>query len=123
MAHSNQIRTFVLSDNGIRLLDVYVGASGLLTGSARMTQDAREQAEATEREQRLKHKSSELKQKRQLLEAKIASMRSECEFEEKSLLTDVHEMEMRGKQIALGRVEMSRTRKADRIRGNGRGLA
>jgi len=123
MAHSNQIRTFVLSDNGIRLLDAYVGSSGLLTGSARMTQEAREQAEATEREQRLKHKSSELKQKRQLLEAKIASMRSEYEFEEKALLTDVHEMELRGKQIALGRAEMSRTRKADRIRGNGRGPA
>jgi hypothetical protein len=50
-------------------------------------------------------------------------MRSEYELEEKSLLTDVHEMEMRGKQIALGRVEMSRARKADRIRGNGRGPA
>ena len=123
MAHSNQIRTFVLTDTGIRLLDVYVGPSGLLTGSARMTQEAQEHAEATEREQRLKHKGSELKQKRQQLEARIASMRSEYELEEKSLLTDVHEMEMRGKQIALGRVEMSRARKADRIRGNGRGPA
>lgn len=123
MAHSNQIRSFVLSDNGIQLLDVYVGSSGLLTGSARMTQEAREQAEATEREQRLRHKGSELKQKRQQLEAKIASMRSEYELEEKSLLTDVREMEMRGKQIALGRAEMSRARKADRIRGNGRGSA
>ena len=123
MAHSNQIRAFVLSDNGIRLLDVYVGSSGLLTGSARMTQEATEQAEATEREQRLKQKGSELKQIRQQLEAKIASMRSEYEFEEKNLLTDVREMEMRGKQIALDRAEMSRARKADRMRGNGRGSA
>jgi len=123
MAHSNQIRSFVLSDNGIQLLDVYVGSSGLLTGSARRTQEAGEQAEATEREEHLKQKGSELRQKRQQLEARIASMRSEYELEEKSLLSDVHEMEMRGKQIALGRAEMGLARKADRIRGNGRGSA
>lgn len=32
--HSNQIREFVLTDDGLRLLDVYLGSKGVLTGSA-----------------------------------------------------------------------------------------
>jgi circadian clock protein KaiC len=35
MAHSNQIREFVLSDRGIKLLDVVRSADGVLTGSER----------------------------------------------------------------------------------------
>jgi circadian clock protein KaiC len=39
-AHSNQVREFVLTDHGIELVDVYIGAEGVLTGSARMAQQA-----------------------------------------------------------------------------------
>jgi circadian clock protein KaiC len=49
MPHSNQVREFVLTDQGVQLLDVYVGPSGLLTGSARIAQAARERAEAQAR--------------------------------------------------------------------------
>jgi circadian clock protein KaiC len=35
VAHSNQVREFVLSDRGLQLVDVYVGPQGVLTGSAR----------------------------------------------------------------------------------------
>jgi hypothetical protein len=44
MAHSNQIREFILTDQGIELVDVYVGPGGVLTGSARLEQEAEEQA-------------------------------------------------------------------------------
>jgi len=50
MAHSNQIREFLLTDHGVQLRDVYVGPSGLLTGSARVAQEAVEQAEVLQRE-------------------------------------------------------------------------
>ena len=49
MAHSNQIREFKLSDNGIELLDVYVGPEGVLTGSARLSQEAKDEAEQIKR--------------------------------------------------------------------------
>ena len=42
MAHSNQIREFLLTDHGIELADVYVGPQGVLTGSARQAQEAQE---------------------------------------------------------------------------------
>lgn len=44
MAHSNQIREFGLTDHGIDLIDAYLGPEGVLTGSMRLAQEARESA-------------------------------------------------------------------------------
>ncbi len=44
MAHSNQLREFLLTEQGVDLLDVYVGPEGVLTGSSRLSQEARENA-------------------------------------------------------------------------------
>ena len=115
MEHSNQIREFLLTDHGVQLLDVYVGPSGLLTGSARVAQEARERVDASERKRDLKRKSVELKQKRQHLEAQIARMRSAFEIEERDLMRARHEMKLQEKQIVRNRVVMGRARKADAI--------
>ncbi|HEX6824366.1 MAG TPA: circadian clock protein KaiC [Candidatus Sulfotelmatobacter sp.] len=122
MAHSNQIREFVLTDHGAQLLDVYVGPSGLLTGSARITQEARERDEAQKRMKEAERKRLEIKQKRELLETQITKMRSEFESEQGGLLRDIHEMEIREKQIGLDRNEMGSVRGADmmELHGNGR---
>ncbi len=122
MAHSNQIREFLLTDHGVQLRDVYVGSSGLLTGSARDAQEAKERAEAVERKQQSQRKSLKLKQERQLLEAQIAKMRSDFEVEEQSLLRGAHEVELQEKQFVLDRKEMGRVRLADAVpaAGNGR---
>jgi circadian clock protein KaiC len=122
MAHSNQIREFLLTDHGVQLRDVYLGPSGLLTGSARDAQEARERAEAVERKQQSQRKSFKLKQERQLLEAQIAKMRSDFEFEERSSLRGAHEVELQEEQFVLDREEMGRVRGADAIpaAGNGR---
>ena len=45
MAHSNQIREFLLTGQGIELADVYVGPQGVLTGSARQAQEAKERSD------------------------------------------------------------------------------
>src|SRR5271155_4029079 len=39
MAHSNQVREFLISDRGIDLVDAYIGPNGVLTGSARAAQE------------------------------------------------------------------------------------
>jgi len=119
MTHSNQIREFVLTNHGIELLDIYLGPSGLLTGSARVAQAAQEQAEAEERQALLKRKNHELNQKRRQLEANISAMRSGFALEEMALMRDVQELEQREKQISLDRVQMGSVRKADNISGNG----
>ncbi len=121
MAHSKQIREFVLTDHGVQLVDVYIGTSGLLTGSARVAQETRERAEAEERKQQLQRKNLGLKTKRQQLEAEIARMRSEFELEEQRSLRAAHEMELQEKQIALSRAEMGRIRQADAIQAHRNG--
>ena len=46
MAHSNQVREFILSSEGIKLREAYVGPEGVLTGSARLAQEAKDKAAA-----------------------------------------------------------------------------
>ena len=56
MAHSNQIREFVLTDHGIDLLDVYIGKEGVLTGSSRILQEAEENAQQLLHKQEIERK-------------------------------------------------------------------
>jgi circadian clock protein KaiC len=52
IAHSNQIREFMLTDHGIELIDAYIGTEGVLMGSPRSSSTARERAAEIERQQR-----------------------------------------------------------------------
>jgi circadian clock protein KaiC len=81
MAHSNQVREFVLSDKGIDLVDVYLGGDRMLTGSARVAQEAQERAAATLREQDHQRKMRQLASKRKAIEAQIAALQAEAEAE------------------------------------------
>ncbi len=85
MAHSNQLREFVISADGIKLLQPYVGAGQAFTGSARLNQEARDSAEALVRKQNIERKQSELRAKRRQLEARIADLKAEYQVEEKEM--------------------------------------
>jgi circadian clock protein KaiC len=77
MKHSNQIREFLMTSEGIKLEEVYVGREGVLTGSMRVAQEEREKAAALAREQELERKQRELDGRRAALEAQIAALRAE----------------------------------------------
>jgi circadian clock protein KaiC len=79
MPHSNQVREFILSDTGIDLVDVYRGSDRVLTGSARMAQEAHERAAATLHGQDHQRKLRRLAGKRKAIEAQIAVLRAELE--------------------------------------------
>ena len=66
MAHSNQMREFVLSDDGIKLVEVYIGPGEILTGSARLVQEARDQEQALTRQQEAAARLATLEAERQL---------------------------------------------------------
>jgi len=87
MAHSNQIREFLLTDHGVELRDVYVGASGVLTGSARLAQEAQEQAGKLTRLQETERRQLELERKRKALEAQVVALRAEFEAQETETLS------------------------------------
>jgi circadian clock protein KaiC len=81
MGHSNQIREFLITERGIRLIPAYLGPEGPLTGSARVQQDARARAATALREQAIESKRRRLQQKRAAAEAQIARLQSELEAE------------------------------------------
>jgi circadian clock protein KaiC len=113
MAHSNQIREFLLTDHGVELRDVYVGASGVLTGSARLTQEAQDQAVQMLQKQEIERRQIELKRTRQALEAHIAALHAEFEVKETESLRITGQEQAQGAQLAQGRLEMGLSREED----------
>jgi circadian clock protein KaiC len=113
MAHSNQIREFVLTNDGVRLLDVYLGAEGVLTGSARVSQEMREKAGETFRGQELDTHRRELERKRRIFEARMVMLRAEFEAEEEVIQQTISESELLGQEVVQDRGQMVLSRKAD----------
>lgn len=116
MAHSNQIREFRLSDRGIELSAVYVGPGGVLTGSARLAQEAREKAEALVRLQETEQLQAQLARKREALESQIAVLRAGFADDEAEAAKVINQAQLRQARLAKDRVEMAWSRQAD---GNG----
>jgi circadian clock protein KaiC len=81
MAHSNQIREFLLTDQGIELADVYVGPQGVLTGSARQAQEAQERTDGAARLEGLEQRRAGLATRREAVEAQTAALWREFEDE------------------------------------------
>jgi circadian clock protein KaiC len=113
MEHSNQIREFVLTDDGLHLLDVYLGPEGVLTGSARLSQEVREKAAGTSRRQELETHRRELERKRRIFEARMVMLRAEFEEEEEIIQQSISESKLLGEELLLDRGQMGRSREAD----------
>lgn len=113
MAHSNQIREFLLTDRGVELRDVYVGQEGVLTGSLRLAQEARENAAAMTRQQEIERRQRDLERKRLAQEARIAAMRAQFEAEQDELQVLIAQEEAAVETAQRDRGLMARSRKAD----------
>jgi circadian clock protein KaiC len=113
MAHSNQIREFLLTEDGIDIQDVYVGPEGVLTGSMRLAQEARERAATLTRRQEIGRRRRELDRRRQALEAEIASKREQFASEEEEMMTLLDEERTSIEQVESDRTNMTRSRRAD----------
>lgn len=85
VAHSNQVREFLLTDHGIRLVDVYLGADGVLTGSARINREAENAAEATARKDEHARKLRQLAARRKALESQIAVLQAEAALQQEEI--------------------------------------
>jgi circadian clock protein KaiC len=96
MGHSNQVREFVISDQGINLLDVELGPTGILTGAARKSNELTKKVSALKLQSELDRKDREIIRKRKVLEAAIESLKNEFESveEELSLLKSTEQMQL-----------------------------
>lgn len=115
MAHSNQLREFLLTDDGIELLDIYVGPEGVLTGSMRLSQEAREHAETLAQQQELESRQRERERRREALEARIEALRMEFEAEEQEAQREISHQQRRADVVQADRERMAVSRKADKV--------
>jgi circadian clock protein KaiC len=114
MVHSNQIREFKLTNHGIELLDVYVGPEGVLTGSARLSQEAKNEAEQLLRKQEIERKQFDLKLKRAAMEAQIVVLQSEYKSNESETVKIIEMEKAKADMFIQNRKKMAESRKADK---------
>ncbi len=121
-SHSNQVREFVLTDHGVELVDVYVGAAGVLTGSARVTQQAAERDEELRMAEELAHRRRELHRSVIEREAHLVAVQDQLDAER----TEIARIDLReSHQVADAqedRSTMATLRWADAVQHNGEPL-
>ena len=112
MSHSNQIREYRLDGNGINLIDAYIGAAGVLIGTAREMQEARERDETMQRRDEAERRRREIEIRRAATERQIEEMRAALEVEEIEFARLATASESREQQLAQDRAAMLARRSA-----------
>ncbi|HEX7539500.1 MAG TPA: ATPase domain-containing protein, partial [Syntrophales bacterium] len=113
MAHSNQVREFILTDRGIEIADAYIGPSGILTGSARASREAQEMADLAGQKNELNRKKRELERKRKVMQARIEELKAGFETDREELERLAGEGKEKEGARAAQRGVMARMRMAD----------
>jgi circadian clock protein KaiC len=113
MAHSNQVREFLISERGIDVVDAYIGPSGVLTGSARAAQEALEKAAVLASQQEAARRKRELERKRLALERQIGGLRSAYETEAVELRHIDEQVGTQTLMLTTQRAASGRLRQAD----------
>jgi len=113
MKHSNQIREFLISDRGIDVVDAYIGASGVLTGSARVAQGDLEKAALLASQQEVAQLKREVERKRKALERQITDLRADYETEALELRRIAEQVGTRTLLLGTERAASSLLRQAD----------
>ncbi|MGF7119476.1 circadian clock protein KaiC [Methanobacterium oryzae] len=111
MKHSNQLREFLITGNGIELEDVYLGPEGMLTGSARVSQIALEKAEKLARQHEIELKQREVEREREIMEAQISEIKSRFKTKEDELERRIKQDKLKEEVLEKDRLEMARMRK------------
>jgi circadian clock protein KaiC len=110
MAHSNQVREFLITSNGVKLVEAYLGSEGVLTGSARVSQQSREMAQAQLMKDELEGKKLALDHRRRAVEAQIEALRAGFMAEQEELSRVVSADGRREKQNQRDRRAMAASR-------------
>ena len=114
MAHSNQIREFLITNKGVDIVDVYTGPAGVLTGSARLSQEVQDKAKEDLRKQEIEKMQRDLERRRRLMEAQVAALQTEFAAKEEEVKQLVAQEKRREKKVTVDREAMGRLRKADK---------
>jgi len=113
MFHSNQVREFQITDDGIKIVDLYLGPEGMLTGSARISQIAKEKSQEIVRKQDIESKQRDIDRKREIMEFKIAELESKFEAEKNELKKIIEQEKLKEETHISNRQVMAKLRNAN----------
>ncbi len=94
MGHSNKVREFIISSSGLHLVDVCFGPGGILTGSARIMEQTRQKMESDFKHRGIEYKRVLTQNRQKALKARIESLNSEIEAEERALEHEKQELDI-----------------------------
>ena len=113
MFHSNQVREFMITNNGIEIVELYLGPSGMVVGSARVSLISNEKADKLMRKQEIEMKQRKLEQKRQAIDVKINELESSFELEKQELDTIIAQDKLKEESFEEERAVMAKIRHAN----------
>lgn len=113
MKHSHQVREFRLTDRGVQLVDVYLGAGGVMAGTARTIQEAQEKAEALVRRQAIERKQHEIERKRQIMEVQIRALQAKFETQKEEIEQMIQQEKLRENTLIQDRQIRAQLRHSD----------
>jgi circadian clock protein KaiC len=111
MAHSNQVREFIITSNGLKLVEACLGEGGVLTGSARLSQQNREDAERKRVREELERRQLAMKHRRRALEVQIESLRAGFLAEQEEFAREAASSKLRDEQVEMERKAMAKSRR------------
>ncbi|RJF74745.1 circadian clock protein KaiC [Rhodopseudomonas palustris] len=113
-SHSNQVREFVMSNNGIQLLEPYLGDGGALTGSARRAEEARVRRAEADRRSEVARMQDQIVHRRRRAQAQIEALQAELAADESELqrMTDAEDAYLKQSEIDIEAMALAR-----RLRG------
>jgi circadian clock protein KaiC len=112
MAHSNQASEYRLGARGIELLDTYLGADGVLTGSARVAREAEDAATQLAATEEIQQKAQERERRRNALERQVAQLREQFEADDAALERAIREAALLRDELLARRTTMAASRHA-----------
>jgi circadian clock protein KaiC len=111
MAHSNQVREFLITHKGINLVDAYLGSSGVLTGSARLSQESRERVEAQLAREELARKKLTLEHRQKAVDAQIKALEAQLKTELEEFDRVASNAQLGDSQKQSDRIAMAKSRR------------
>jgi circadian clock protein KaiC len=117
MSHSNQIREYLVTGEGVQLVEPYLGAAGVLTGSARLAMEAQERVRAHQQQEEVGRRLQEIASRRAAKERQIAELHAEIEAQDTEVARLTMQEEIRETVLATDRAAMGTSRG---VHGNGK---
>ena len=114
MKHSNQVREFVITSKGLQLEEVFLGPVGILTGSARQAHQLMERTDDALKSFSRDRKDREINRKKETLEGKIASLRSEFDSALEELNKEFIENELKQNILMQNRENITNIRRENK---------